>query len=152
MNWNQVKPYFSGDLDDLIEVYFEDMTLEKWALLFDWLPDKMISLNNYLGSMSLEELSLDDFCHNNIGYIASIKSSCGLNLDLGLIDPKALTIDFEKRDIQSEIELNKLLETLREIDGVINSGKYIVCPEFKKEQAFIVNGRFVGAARPTINE
>ena len=140
-----MKPYFSGELDDLIEVYFENMTLEKWALLFDWLPDKMISLDNYLGSMSLEELSLDDFYYDNMGYTASIRSSCGLNLDLGLIDPKALTIDFEKRDVQSEAELNILLEALREIDGVIRSGKYIVCPEFKKEQAFIVNGHFVQA-------
>ncbi len=139
MQWSKVSHQFSGRPDDLIEVYFHGMDKESWRKLFNWLDGKVVYLRDQHNVDRSNKLNLDLFLEGDLCYIADIETP-HLNLSLGIIDDDQLTIDIQKGDIQSEEIFADFLSSLNTIATVIGCTDYIVCPEFKKDEAFVING------------
>lgn len=139
MQWNQVSQYFSGKPSDLIEVYFHGMDAQAWRKLFKWLEGKVIYLRDQYNVDRSNKLNLDAFLNGERCYVADIQTPL-LRLSLAIIDDDLLTIDIEKGDVQSQELFADLLSSVNTIAGVVGCKDYIICPEFKKAEAFVVNG------------
>ncbi|HWV16458.1 MAG TPA: hypothetical protein VN030_13575 [Cellvibrio sp.] len=146
MQWHQVSQYFSGDPNDLIEIYFHAMDAESWRKLFDWLEGKVIYLRDQYNVDRSNKLNLNAFLTGERCYIADIQTPL-LRLSLAIIDDDLLTIDIEKGDIQSQELFADLLSSVNIIAEVVGCKDYIICPEFKKAEAFVVNGVVVAEAQ-----
>jgi len=143
MTWDKVKHYFSGHPEDLIEVIYRDMNPHSWKRLFDWVKDKIIHLNTRHGYIEPNELSFDAYISGEYSYIATIKTANGAVLSLSIIDEDSLDINIELEEIQSAQDFDELLSNVKEIAEVIACENYIICPEFKPNQAFIINGNYL---------
>ncbi len=143
MAWDNVKHHFSGHPEDLIEVIYRDMKPYSWERLFDWIKDKIIYLDTQHGYIEPHELSFDAYISGEYSYIATIKTDNGAMLSLSIIDEDSLDINIELEEIQSAQAFNELLSNVKEIAGVIACENYIICPEFKPDQAFIINGHYL---------
>lgn len=139
MQWSKVSHHFSGHPDDLIEVYFHGIDKEAWRKLFDWLDGKVIYLLDQHNVDRSNKLNLDLFLDGSLSYIADIETP-HLNLSLGIIDDDQLTMDIAKGDIQSEDVFADFLSSINTIANVVGCTDYIVCPEFRKNEAFVING------------
>ncbi|HED33692.1 MAG TPA: hypothetical protein ENJ08_05660 [Gammaproteobacteria bacterium] len=143
MTWNKVKHHFSGHPEDLIEVIYRDMNPHAWKRLFDWIKDRIIHLNTQHGYIEPGKLSFDAYISGEYSYIATIRTGNETELSLSIIDENSLEIDIELEEIQSAQAFDTLLSNVKEIAGVIACENYIICPEFKPEQAFIINGNYL---------
>ena len=143
MNWKKVKIHLEGDPLDLIEVYFSNFNLVSWELLFKWLEGRITLLECQHGRIEVDELNLSSFLAGDMSYIAHISTENGLGLSLSIIEPDELMIDIEKSALNTENKFKLFLENIRNIARVTRCGNYIVCPEFNKELAFIINGEVI---------
>ena len=141
MSWEIVKQYFEGDQEDLIEIYYHDMVKTSWGKLFIWLQGRVIYLESQYGKEPPEELNIKSYLSGELSYIASTKCTDGFEMSLSIIDEVILQIDIEKGEIKRSEEYNSFISGVNEIASVINCKNYIICPEFKKNEAFIVNGK-----------
>lgn len=135
-----VKGYFEGDPDDLVEVYYHDMMKTSWEKLFIWLQGRVTYLETQNGKEQPEELSVHRFFSGEQSYIADTICSNGFKLSLSIIEEDLLQIDIEKGEIRNAEGYELFLSGVNEVANVINCKNYIICPEFKKNEAFIVNG------------
>lgn len=140
MQWNTVKQYIKGDSSDLVEVYFYDLDRKSWENLFSWAQEQVFLLDCQFGRLSTDELNLDDFLTGKMSYIAHIKTLEGYELSLSIIEENELTIDIEVCEINTEDKFELFLNNIINIAEVIGCNHYIICPEFEKDKAFIVNG------------
>jgi len=143
MTWDKIKHHFNGHPEDLIEIIYRDMNPHSWKLLFDWIKDKVIYLNTQDGYIEPHELSYDAYISGEYSYIATIKTASGTLLDLSIIDEDSLDINIELEEIQSTQAFDELLSNVREIARIIACENYIICPEFKPDQAFVINGHYL---------
>ena len=135
--------YLTGDPEDLIEVYFLEMTLSSWASLFKWLDGRVILLDCQHGRIPINELSYEKFISDELSYIAHIKSTNQFEISLSIIEKDELTIDISISEIISKENSEEFMSAVSEIATVIGSKNYRVCPEFDKKNAFYINGKFV---------
>lgn len=139
MFWNQVKHHFNGHPQDLIETIFEGMKPKNWKLLFDWMEGKVLYVMTQYGYEDIEVISLNSFLTGEYSYVVTLKDKLGLSLTI--IEENQLEIDVALEEIQSEDSFNELLRCVIEIANVVKCSNYYICPEFKKEEAFIINGK-----------
>ncbi|MBV1881098.1 MAG: hypothetical protein KUG82_05655 [Pseudomonadales bacterium] len=137
--------YLNGEPEDLIEVYFLDMTVSSWASLFKWLKDRVILLDCQHGRIPISELSYEKFISDELSYIAYIKSTNKFEISLSIIEKGELTIDISISEIISKENSEKFISGVSEIATVIDSKNYMICPELDKKNAFYINGKFVTA-------
>lgn len=143
MQWGLVEQYIQGDPSDLFEVYFYDLDPHSWGRLFAWIRGKVSLLDCQFGRLGVDELDLDQFLNGNMFYIAHIKTSDEFELSLSIIEEKELTIDIEKCEIDTEEKFTRFLRHIIDIAKLIECNNYIICPEFKTDNAFIINGVLV---------
>ncbi len=143
MQWSLVERHIQGDPSDLFEVYFYDLDPRSWGRLFAWIRGKVSLLDCQFGRLGVDELDLDQFLNGSMFYIAHIKTSDEFELSLSIIEEKELTIDMEKCEIDTEEKFMRFLHHIMDIAKVIECDNYIICPEFKTDNAFIVNGVLV---------
>jgi hypothetical protein len=143
MTWNNVKKYIENDPIELIEAYFHGMTDESWGKLFSWASDKVVLLDCHHGRLKNSELNLDSFLKGELSYVADVEVSDGYRLSLSIIEDDELTIDIEKCDIDTEEKFDLFLKSIITIAAVIECRDYVISPEFKKDEAFVVNGKMV---------
>lgn len=139
MYWNQVKHHFNGHPQDLVEAIFEDMKPDNWRLLFDWMDGKVSHVMTQHGYEEIEVIALNSFLSGEYSYVVTLKDELGL--DLSIIEENQLDINVALEDIQSGASFDELLRCVIEIADVVKCSNYYLCPEFKKEEAFIINGK-----------
>lgn len=140
MQWSIVEQYLKGGSSDLLEVYFCGIDHKSWRNLFSWIQEKVFLLDCQFGRLNANELNLDDFLDGKMSYIAHIKTPDGYELSLSIIKENELTIDIEVCEINTEGNFELFLNNVINIAEVINCNHYIICPEFEKDKAFIING------------
>lgn len=141
MSWELVKQYFEGDPEDLIEVYYHDVFRASWEKLFNWLQGRILYLETQYGKEPPQELNIKRYLSGELSYIASTQCTNGFELSLSIIDEDVLQIDIEKGEIKNSDDYNLFVAGVNEIASVINCENYIICPEFKKNEAFIINNK-----------
>lgn len=145
MNWNLAKEYFDDD-GMLIDVYYEHMTTDGWLKLFAWLsnnPD-VSSVNCYIPETGE---NLDRLPHDVDRYIESSGFYCfvsllieGMTIILRFYEASELECDVSPSEVNEEIKLMALLDTLEKIKSITSTDHYLICPENNKNGAFIING------------
>ena len=140
MQWNRIKEALHGEPSDLVEVYFYDLDHKSWARLFNWIEGKLFLLDCQFGRLKKNELDLRSFLDGEMSYIAHIRTPDELELSLSIIEMEELTIDIEICEINTEQKFNKFLKNVIAIAEEVGCTHYIVCPEFKKEEVFVING------------
>lgn len=138
-----IRKYLNGDPDDLIEVYFHEVSESSWKSLFDWMKGRVTLLDCQYGRIPISDFSLNRFLSEELSYSAHIECSNGFELVLSIIENNELTIDIEFSSIDSEDDFSMFISCINEIASVLNSKNYIICPEFQKNNAFYINGEFL---------
>ena len=142
--WNELKHHFEGHSQDLIEVIYEDITPEIWTTLFHWLDGKISHLMTKDGYDDVSTLSLESVLSGDCSYVVTLISTDErMPLELSIIDDELLEINIELEEIQSAAEFELYLKTVTEIATVIQSTNYYICPEYKKDESFMINGKLV---------
>ena len=144
MIWQQVKQHFSGNPDDSIEIYYENMTEASWLSVFDWIDNQTgILVMNAYGYIEPEELSYKEFIAGNTAYVVTTTSKSGLIFNLRIIDDDIMDCYIDIGDVQDKDIFNEFLSLVNELAEITHSPKVIVCPEEQKDKAFILNGELV---------
>ncbi len=119
------------------------MDSDSWTRLFKWMKGRVNTLDCQHGRIDTSELNCESFLSGKLSYVADIKTSNEMILSLSIIEADEFSIDIEIGEIASARDLDMLLEALSEIAEVFNSKDYIICPEGRKNEAFMVNGLLV---------
>ena len=142
MGWEKVKKILGQSDHELIEVYFHGMSKEAWTQLFDWASDKLIVVDCHHGRLEKSEFKLDPFLNDEMFYSIDARMPNNEVLVLGILDQAELTIDVEKCEIDTEESFTSFLKNIELIAQISGCEDYIICPEFKKGEAFIHNGQY----------
>lgn len=140
MQWNRVKDFISSNPSDLVEVYFFDLDYQSWSKLFNWIRERLFLLDCQFGRLNIDELDLDLFWAGEMSYIAHIRMPSQAEYSLSIVETNVLMINIEISEINTENKFIEFLDDIIEIAKEIGCHRYIVCPEFEKEKAFVVNG------------
>lgn len=141
MLWNKVRQFLQGHPQDLVEVFFEDMSPDAWRKLFTWLDGRVRLLENQYGRLKPDELNVELFLNGSMSYIAHIRDERDFELSLLIIEENELSIDIELEDISEEGQFLAFLDAISRIASVSGCEKTIVCQEFQRETPFLVNGK-----------
>ncbi len=143
VNWNSVKKYFSGKPDDLIEIYFEGLSEDSWRRLFTWLGQRPIHrVIDQNGVVWDNVMNLEDYLSERVSYLITFDNTQNRTLNLCINDLEYAEMSVEHSEVQCEEDFLRLLTDLRELAVVLQCPNYIMCPEFKKEQAFYKSSAF----------
>lgn len=144
MKWEQVKQHFSGDPDESIEIYYENMTEASWRSVFDWIDNQPgILVMNAYGYIEPEELDCEEFIAGNTGYVVTTRSKADLEFSLNIIDDDTMDCYVYPSEIQGEDSFNDFMSLVNELAEITHSPRVIICPEEQKAKAFIVNGEMI---------
>ena len=140
MSWENIKHHFEGDQIDLIDVHFKGLTEVSMKKFFPWAKERLISVENQHGKMELDEFQLGPFLAEETSYSIGLQMTEKYDLSLLMIDLKDMTISMEKGELNSEELFKEFLVHIKAVAEAMDCTDYIVCPEFKLEEAFVVNG------------
>lgn len=138
--WNAVKHHFEGHPQYLVEVFFEGMNEDSWKLLFDWLVTQDLSVMAHYGYVDQSELSYKDYIADKANYVVTYKVKEDFYISLGLFELNELEFSIELEEVGTEAEFDQFLTAMNDLAALINCQYYFICPEFKKDEKFIVNG------------
>jgi len=126
---------------DLIEVWYHGLDNESWTRLFDWLTGRVVWLMSQYGKEPPAELDLQKFLNGEYSYVADARCDTGMVLSLTIIEEDMLEINVEKEEVQTAEQYQQFIDSVCEIAEAIGCTDYLICPEFKKDEAFFVNGK-----------
>ena len=141
MLWQHAENHFKGSPQDLIEIIFEGMSPENWKLLFQWMEGRISSVMTQYGYEPIDIISYEAFISGERSYVVDLNDALGLTLSI--IDDHKLEINIEVEDIKTQKQFTELLNAVNEIALITKCSRYYICPEFKPDESFIINGQLV---------
>lgn len=141
--WQKVQHHFSGNPQDLVEIIFEGITAEKWHDFFNWVVTQPARVMTQLGYIDLADLSYERFMAGEEGYIVSVATPGGIVIHLEFIVLGQLDINIAIEDIPNERAFYDLLSFTNFLASLTHCSRYFIFPEFKPDDAFIINGQLV---------
>ena len=133
----------------LLDIYYEGMSKDGWLKLFDWLRtnENLESVNcfNPITQQNIEyipETVAKDLNQKGFYCFAFLKIE-GILISFRFYDKSELECDISPKEIDSEIKLAVLLNTLATVQKVVSASRYLICPENYKKGVFNINGKFI---------
>ncbi len=144
LNWDLVKQHFNRGTDDAIEIYYENMTKAAWSCVFDWITlQPTILVMTAYGYIEPDELDYNEFINGNSSYVVTITPNDGLNFSIRIIEDAIMDCYVYLDEIQDQHTFDQFISIIFELAEVTQSPRYIVCPEERKQEAFIIDGKLI---------